>query len=292
MQNNNKKTKTLIIGEPLIDWYTVTAWQDGVTNSWAYWDKVARDNQLEKSDEAKVMQYDGHYWVGGDGSYFLGTGQQKNQIHNMVRCSGNLSHSTFDRAVGKPVSNGWGKCTRLDIQITIPEHDEYSAWELANALREKGHNVGYIDSASGKGGSKLATIYIGSRNSSRMTRIYQKEGGSKSERFLRFETEFKGHRANIMAKSIAENRVEMCNYLAHEAQQLNSKLIDFYFAEHLYHYDPKSVKVRRVKATDSTAHWLLTKCLPALDKHVNSHDNDDEVLMAFWKTLLDRTHWL
>lgn len=286
---NNKKSKQLSIGEVLIDWFTVTAWEDGATNSWAWWHAVASDHGLTKEEDGiGFMQYEGNYWKGGDGSFFLGTGIQKNQVHNMARASGALSHSMFDRAAATPVKNGWARCTRLDIQITLAQPDDWYQWALANRLRKSGANIGYIDSSSGKGGRKLATVYVGSRQSSRVTRIYQKEAGAKSEMYLRFETEFKGHRANIMAKSIADNRVEMGNYLLHEVQQLNDNGLTALFGAALSTYDPNSVKVKRVKSSDSTAHWLMTKCLPTLDRWINDHDHDDEVFLAFGKVLSDK----
>lgn len=287
--NNNKKSKHLSISEVLIDWFTVTAWEDGATNSWAWWHKVATDHGLAK-EEAGIgfMQYEGNYWIGGDGSFFLGTGIQKNYVHNMVRASGALSNRMFDRAAGVPVKYGWGKCTRLDIQITLPQPEEWTQWSLADRLQRSGKNVGYIDSSSGKNGRKLATVYVGSRQSSRVTRIYQKEAGAHSDMYLRFETEFKGHRANIMCKSIADNRVEMGNYLLHEVQQMNDDKLTDLFGTALATYDASSVKVRKVKASDATENWLMTKCLPSLDKWINDHDNDDEVFLAFGKVLSDK----
>lgn len=286
---NNKKPKQLSIGEVMVDWFTVTAWEDGVTNSWAWWHKVALDHGLQKEDEGVgVMQYEGNYWTGGDGSLFLGTGIQKNQVHNMLRASGPLSHAMFDRASATPVRHGWARCTRLDIQITLPQPSHWDQWEMFWRLKRAGHNCWPMPSKSGKGGRELVTVYVGSRSSSRMTRIYQKEGGKNSDLFLRFETEFKGHRAHQMCKTIADARVEMGNYLLHEVQQMNDDGLNRLFAASLSNYNPNSVKVRKVKASDATENWLMTKCLPSLDKWINAHENDDEVFMAFSKVLSNK----
>lgn len=284
-----KKSRDLIIGRVMVDWFTVTAWEDGVTNSWAWWHKLALDNGLTKQEEeSKIMQYDGHYWIGGDGSFFLGTGQQKNQIHNMVRASGQLSDAMFDRAAGTPVKNGWAKCTRLDIQITLPQPADWGQWRVMWEMKKRGVNCWPIPSQSGKNGRELTTVYIGSRQSSRLTRLYQKEAGKDSDLYLRFETEFKGHRANIMAKSIADNRITMGDYLMHEVQQTGNEEINALFGTALSTYNPNSVKVRRVKSSSATQNWLLTKCLPALDKFINDHNNDDEVFMAFDKVISNK----
>jgi hypothetical protein len=135
---------------------------------------------------------------------------------------------------------------------------------------------------------ELATVYVGSRHSSRLLRLYQKEGGKNHDMFLRFEVEFKGNRSNQMARELHKDRGILGEYLAHEVQQLGDKKVEALFGTALENYDPRTERVRKVQAQDATESWLLGRVLPSFDRHIKAHDSSDIVLRNFLRVIEER----
>ena len=85
----------------------------------------------------------------------------------------------------------WDQCSRLDLAVTVflPDIDKAVALRAYNGLQEQRKTkTTYIQ--NNRGG---ATMYIGSRSSSRYARLYDKgaEAGKQSGLIWRYEVEFK-----------------------------------------------------------------------------------------------------
>jgi len=121
----------------------------------------------------------------------------------MVIAWGDATRRTFYR-VAPYASN----CTRLDIQVTMYYNsysgDEvYEMYQGTTKVTEDGRPVGIVYIHSDPGGDSL---YIGSRSSSQMGRIYDKWEQSKHEpeyrNCVRFEVEFKKPLSKVMCDLI------------------------------------------------------------------------------------------
>lgn len=110
----------------------------------------------------------------------------------MIVAWGDATRNTFSRCA--PYASN---CTRLDLQVTV-WYNSYDGlevrrmWENTTETKEDGHPVGIVFITSDPGGDSL---YIGSRSSSQMGRIYDKWEQSKHDdqyrNCVRFEVEFK-----------------------------------------------------------------------------------------------------
>jgi len=266
-----------------LDWLTMTSFEAGAYQRW-----VQYVNELTtEPTEAKRMQYLGVIAHHATGSAFVGTGTQRKMLHTMAQVSGMLAEDAFTRYQGA-IYAGHFRVTRLDLQITVEyDRENWSQSALFATLREKHpkRSVSYAESQSGPAGSKLATVYFGSRTSDRIIRIYEKPGMGEDV-FLRFEIEYKGARANETAQQIAGDRTLVDALLWHEILRLDvdelTALYDYVFDD----TEPKNIRI--VKESGNTKRWLLDTCLPALDRFLNDHNgtqHHDEVLAAFLRVL-------
>ena len=177
----------------LLDYLTTTTFLSA-SNIFYMREALQQENERNNYDHSTSRQqgYNG-VMTKGEGSVFFGTKQLDDERdHYMLRCSGGAAERAF---YVLPDNKDTGiRCTRIDLQITIPiEADwDYSARRLRDSLesakfRRRGSRPGLtlLENADG-----LDTIYIGSRASGRLIRIYVKP--TDYESCLRLEVEFKG----------------------------------------------------------------------------------------------------
>lgn len=108
---------------PRIDWVTFTTWDVAVHNRWRDWLQSLPGERRY----GQVHVYSG-VWVG---SAFVGMGEQSGgKKHFMARVSGDIAHDAFYH-----LTDPAAKCTRLDVQVTIPLPVGYSARGLVDDLR-------------------------------------------------------------------------------------------------------------------------------------------------------------
>lgn len=144
---------------------------------------------------------------------FIGVGYQQKKEHHIISVMGEHAQTFISEAYELIKENLQDiKCTRLDFEMTLetpipvhiePEPDElieynhhlyeeaYDAqikYELTRGIRKR--KVTLFKSSDGTN-----TLYIGSRQSSAFTRIYQMLV-SDSGWYTRYEVEFKDHQAN------------------------------------------------------------------------------------------------
>lgn len=264
----------MLVDVPTIDWLTL------VTFNRASWSSVqlAWQSFLESSGAAyglkkgKVMQYQGN--VIGD--VFFGAAVQRGQEHFMVRASGDVAYTLFAK-----VRLTGLKCTRVDVQVTTEIPEGYSALTLYQQLegatwKGKDPKLSLIKNRDG-----MDTVYIGSRKSEKLIRVYVKQSAD-GERFVRFEIEYKGVRAeslmvamlNDFGAAVSGVMRETMGRIAESVSMMDS------FRSVLAVYDPMSLRGRYVRPNDKTMDWLTGQVDTSIRRMMRSHEHSTAV--ASW----------
>ena len=232
------------------------------------------------------MQYVGMTGHHETGTAYCGTAMQRGKLHTMLQVSGLLAESAFLKLL-RYVANGSARITRIDVQVTIPYgREDWSQAAVFETVRKAAPNrsVSFAESQSGPQGSKLGTVYFGSRTSDRVVRLYEKMGMG-DDVYLRFEVEYKGARARAVGHDLAKGLGSTKNLLAYEILRFPHDGVQQQFWKHLE--DPLEVKM--ISEAGNTKRWLLESVLPSLDRFLNDHDANQrqEVADAFWRVLAD-----
>lgn len=232
------------------------------------------------------MQYEGTISFDRYGTSFFGEGEQKGRNHAMLQVSGSLAESAFS-ACRTFVLNRRAKVTRLDLQATV-EYDRqtHSQADLAEDLRHLSPNrsVSYLESKSGPQGTKLATVYYGSRSSERFVRIYEKPGMG-DEVLLRFEVEYKGKRAKAVIVALLADTSIKSILFGELGKMPKVPALMTLFGRVL---STKPFYTRVVREPGGTERWLKEKVLPSLDRYLASHDEDaDSMAELFMRVIVE-----
>lgn len=274
---NELRGKGIIpLGVCMIDWLNLTSFEPSV---WAGFEKSLEeyfgDRWHNEGKESKIHVYEGTSCsLPGVGWAFLGSGMQGGKQNVMLRVTGRLADRIFNRPyVQSVLIGGIAKASRIDLQVTVVEPKNWSQWELMVEMKERGHNVAWIDSIDRVSGKNLATIYHGSRHSSRYTRLYEKLSKS-GDVLLRFETEYKGDRAKQVAKSLCEEMKDKgWQYLSHEMNGFKSSNLNKAMKGVLLPDAAVTERVVRERGMDSTLEWIKGVCLPVIDRYLKQHDD-------------------
>lgn len=258
-----------------IDYLTLTCWE---SETWRHWNHYAEIHKPIKKLDSKIPMYVGNLFYFHSGSAFIGQGEQKGQPHYVIKISGNLADEWRAEAFAQRLAYQV-ECTRLDLQVTIPEPPGWSQIALMNRVHKSGKVPGWAASKDRNGG-KLETVYIGSWHSDRLSTVYVKLTAG-NERLLRLETRYKKDRANALLPQLAKGELPD-NFLAHELQNVikDSKL-RIAFEPSLTIGSPMAAKVKLKQKEDKTAEWLVEKVLPTFARIVLDHDHDGTVYAAF-----------
>jgi hypothetical protein len=271
-----KQPRELTILAAQVDWYTLTSFEP---TGWQFWTSIFdKLTAVEFDGNTGRLMYTGKLWTMANGTAYLGSGYQEGKEHLILQVSGALAEQTFSQSAKKPIAEAWAKCTRLDLQITVPEPDNWSQWGLFNRLKKLGRNVNYISSKTGPNRTELATIYIGSRWSTRMIRIYEKAADNTV--YLRCEAELKRQIAHKTAKQVLIDPDKIDEYLLGEIQAMLEPKSEREFSQYLSGL-PSRENGKIVKLPDRTEKWLMKQVLPAFTKYVNQHDSNLQVIIAF-----------
>ena len=266
------------LNEPRYDWITLTTFsqQLGIVflNTAKEWGA--------RSSKSKRMQYEG--WISHDkgGTFFAGKANQRGKNHWMAQISGDASNQAIKRFYA-PIEKGLINVTRLDIQITVEMPLSWSQPNLFRDLRSF-HNkkaISYLESNSSAGQGKLATVYIGSRSSDRVVRIYEKLGYG-DEIFLRFEVEFKKQRA-LNATLAGIDLETRTGILRHEIERLKNDDIRTLFASV---FDVTSNPIVVVREQSQTARWLKRTVFPSLRRFLNDHNQETDEIYNLFKFIM------
>lgn len=183
------KHTTFTVNSLSCDWITLTSFDQ---RNKRRWETVLNGSYKVVSYDVKSAMYVGVLYNHG----FVGQSEQKGLTHTLCRATGGAANEVFYRLMR--ASAGDYKATRVDIQLTIPLPHFHKARELKDYLERNQRLSCRLIENSG-----LDTVYVGSRQSSRMWRIYVKEGEG-LDLFLRFELELKKGKDNI-ADRVAAN---------------------------------------------------------------------------------------
>lgn len=275
----------LLLDTPLIDYVRFTTKLEAVGEAWRdHFIQMVREAGAIPRDE-RFLQYVGkRYDDPLGGSVFVGHWDNHGTTYSLIHAGGAISDE-----LSHWLSSGyarWGaKCTRLDIQATAAQPREWSQWDLLVRLRERGRNVSWKASTDVETGLELATVYVGSRESDRILRIYEKltDAGHK---LLRFETEYKASRADNMMGAICRNSGRVSDYLLYELQTQRDSGLERVFGTAFVGASPNSGRFRRVRTTlEKQAGWLTNGVLPAFARYVNDSNADSRIADMFLRVI-------
>ena len=236
--------------------------------------------------ESKVMQYEGIK----SKHAFLGLARQSNKSgqvkkHYLFQASGEYANEVYKQCLIAPFPT---KCTRLDVQLTIPKFDDYWARPIIDAMRLAAwpHAPRKVDGTDKEDG--LDTIYIGSRESLRFIRIYVKPDDDDSH-YIRFEPEFKGDLSNAIWMKMRPDESFAAGLIREEVDRLPS-VSGCYFddlRQLLEEFEAIGLHLpKRVKDDGRTIKWLRDSVTPAVERMAYSHDYGGEmerILMDWFK---------
>lgn len=259
----------MYINEPRSDYLRLTTFDNGQQ------EKMRRiANEISTGEEPKdgqLMQYHGDRY----GHAFWGKGVQGGYAHWMLQVSGELAE-TAQRWAHEELDIKTTRCTRIDLQVTVPLPDDWSLRQHADHLRKENwpnrrRKVEFYEN-EGQGG----TIYIGSRQSLKFARLYVKMSDSEEwPLLLRFEIELKGDVADTVYKTLAVGAVDACQVLRGEFDRLPIlETSAWLLLERSMPVRGTPVLLPRNLPEDSkTLRWLIHKVDPTIRRMLNSHEH-------------------
>lgn len=276
----------LLLDVVMVDYIRFT--KDRLKTAWKkYLITTAREEEAVVYHN-KFLQYEGLEFSSGEGgTIFYGEYLDNSGDYSLIQASGAIS-DTVRRWATFNKKKWAARCTRIDIQATIAQPENWSQWDFLTRMREKGRHVTFVPSIDKETKLELATVYIGSRFSERIIRVYQKltAGG---ELLLRFEVEYKTPRSNSVADMLSRNEEKLVEYLLHEIQTTKDDDLILAFSHIFTDVRPDSGRFARVKSNlDKRGKWLLEGVLPSFTNYINDHNASDEVYEAFKEVMKRR----
>lgn len=197
-----------IINRAAVDYLRLTTFMEDESNKLAkVFQAISRDQLIKYP--VKNMQYAGSRMEGG----FIGIGAQKNQKNTMIELSGSTAQEGLEELrIWLNDEAFVGGVPRIDIQITIERHrTDENLSVLGNRLRDMLElhikNPKTRPEVRMRDNSRIDndnTVYIGSRESDRMVRIYDKE--INNTEYIRYEIEYKNKTARkVFDEAIKDN---------------------------------------------------------------------------------------
>ncbi len=196
-----------------------------------------------------------------------------------------LEHYELDQqALVQTVLNAGGSITRLDL--AKDQQGEHISLDKIYQALERGESIGTARSFSqihSIGGGN--TVYVGSRQSEKFIRIYNKAAqlGLEREHWFRFELETKGMVARALATLLAENRQWSSAFAT-----IALAMVDLPGNRHYRaFFDGGETPIgipKLEKKTDREA-WIEKQVIPAVGKHFAEFP--DSAAVARLRALLD-----
>lgn len=265
----------IAINKAQIDWLTVTSFEMDL--GWPLLESIYDELESSKQTlDAKRMQYLGKASHFENGDLFIGQAEQNGRFHLMLQCSGDVSEIVYEK-LRYGLSEGWLRCRRIDLQITILQPEDWSQWRFFNRVKRSGRIPGWHESHA-QDGTELATVYVGSRKSNKLLRVYQK--WAESLLLLRYEVEYKGRKAESIGKELARGNFEREQMLMFHVQQLGDNQLSAYIEPKLAGViDPAEPKA--VQTEGNTIKWLKESVYPAFVRVINDHSAGGDVAELF-----------
>ena len=207
----------------------------------------------------KWLQYSGHRAK----QFFIGSGEQQGRRHHVVSASGSLAERMRKSLM---LFDGL-YCTRLDIQMTIEQPDWVDLGKLHKSLGKIKTTL--ISSEEND------TLYFGSRESEKFSRLYEKPLGDKI--FLRMEFELKGKMATGAWNAILAGETVGGIYKRLLMQSiLPIKFMNmFQNADHSATDHALRAEIEHDNA--KTLKWIMSLDA-AMRRHMNNHEIGDQVI--------------
>lgn len=265
--------KPVLVGRPACDWLTLTSFEEQEERALleCFWNmsRVYRANP----ESAKQAQYRG---VSFDGA-FIGLTEivkdEQSKRHVMYRSWGCVAQDSLVELCESPIR----RCRRIDLQITVPQPFSYRARNLKDEL-EGAEWFGRKRKSLLYENSGLDTVYVGSRASDRVIRVYVKE--IDGLRWLRFEVEYREDRANpVYFKCSEGNQQTIGGILRSEIEQL-PEVADvgiLAIKEALYHAAVTVSPPERIEQPGGKLSWLKGSVDPVVLRMINDHDDGEAV---------------
>ena len=272
----------MLLNFPLIDWITITSFDEQTHH-----DAMVMFDQLIGFSGgayklANRLQYQGRLINGGNGHAFLGFAEQKNVDHMMIQVSGELAHMLLGlpmrsgdepgkSALRKIALDPFSKVTRLDIQVTVRQPDDWSQYKFFKRVKETGKPCSFIESDSALDGGKLSTVYTGTRKSDNFVRTYQKDDYD-GNLYIRHELELKGARSDA-AKGPALRKLQLAGILKHYLNKIEDPMLDAVLRP-ILNNPPYQVTVKRESNLAKREKWIRNTVLPALKRYLADPEAD------------------
>jgi DNA relaxase NicK len=271
-------TGTII--ESQVDWLTVTHPNTDRHHPFNTWARLAL--QVEESADNRVRPWQ---MKGFEGEHCGGVSHGLRDSGAIVCLSGQAAQDRLDTALDLAQN-----VTRVDLAVTVKltppdddlERELWAALQAAYPDKKAPFKAKFIDSLT-----EGRTIYVGSRTSERMLRVYDKGAEARAaedphgaERYLgchRFELEVKGGQARPTALTVSESPLPGFRV---------ASLVGAYCALHgidhsTFTNNPTGLipGFRRRSDTDSKLSWLRRSVSPTVD-WLRSNGNQAKVLRA------------
>lgn len=231
------------------------------TQEWGEPDKVMRPYISGKECKYMTVMYHPNHAEFGISVQI--TGQQWSEI----RAAGHYETDVLE----KMLRDG-GRPTRLDLAIDLFNHptarpmDVYTAWR-SKQLYTHARKLNLVQSVSDTAKVSGETVYIGSRQSEKLIRVYDKAAQQQKDgKWVRLELELKGSHAEAAAKAAVQKdtRVTALSYLRSVVSQSGVSWIESMFSSDIEIWEP--VKLGR-KETDFEK-WFWKIVFPAVEKAI------------------------
>jgi hypothetical protein len=273
---------------PMLDWMTVTTFESKVAHSILYnWLADLGDYADNKIDISlmgyKGRTFDGMFW----GQKDINHGKHEGRRHWLIKVSGPRSENLAILLRDNAYRLTDYKVTRLDVQVTILGNLS-DARILTDRLRAspfqgrgRQPKITLIESDN-------HTIYVGSRQSERMVRIYEKRPDD-GQTYVRFEVELKGAVANETWKGFISGATTTKMTLAGILARFPVNVFDYsvVFSDLRDCLGNNAWKPVIIPIEHDTVKWLKTQVDAAIEKLAGDHAIMAELQPLFerWATL-------
>lgn len=272
----------MVLNAAQIDYLTLTTYEDDIVQLFHEWMKQEHET-AERIDGRELKQrlssnrrgYRGPtFSLESMGDCFIGIGVQEEREHYMMQVSGQWAGHAFTEFRTLLKDDNLLRCTRIDVQITVLEPIDWDQFRFLADMKDVGRATGWKESLGDTG--FLATVYVGSRESDRFIRLYEKE--AERVRYLRYEVEFKSDRAQAIAHRYARGTLCLSGVMRYEIERMRHQNLNDLYLEHLANFDPMRIKVVKDVTTEKTERWILKQVIPALRRYANAHSSRSSVL--------------
>lgn len=208
----------IIINQPALDYVTVSSFDTEflvkINQQIIPW-IIDKFSLRHKTVPGQVLQYKGVHYADQLRKHvmFVGQAEQKGEPHFLFRVSGFMADAAYRKLLSEEISCN---LTRVDAQITCPCNQpiEPKLWTEFNLRQhqEESHRGYGRKVAIVSDNEKGHTLYIGSRQSSKFIRVYQKTDKEQQTHYVRLEVELKARGAKTFHENARRLGLDLAIY--------------------------------------------------------------------------------